>query len=74
MSERRETTRVVAPCVMSGARETLTVEPIGRFGVSFIYGEDASVIVNGENLRRIRSIIDGQIANWEVANGARSAG
>ena len=73
MTDTPQTTdRVVAPCVMSGERETLTVEAVGRFGVSFIYGEDASVIVNGDNLRRVRAIIDGQIANWEAANGKRS--
>lgn len=50
------------PCAMSGEMEVLTVKPTGPGGVSFIYGDDASVIVDGDNLVRIRSIIDAQIA------------
>ncbi len=49
-------------CAMSGGMEVLIVEPIGRGGVSFAYGDDASVIVDGEDLLRIRNIIDAQIA------------
>lgn len=50
------------PCVMSGERETLTVRPIGSRGVSFDYGVEVSVIVAGEDLLRIRAIIDAQTA------------
>jgi hypothetical protein len=56
------------PCVMSGEREVLTIEPLGFCGVSFAYGDDASVIVDGEDLLRIRAILDVQIAKWQGAH------
>lgn len=60
---------LVLPCVMAGRGETLTVEALGRFGVSFKYNEDASVIVSGDDLAKVRAILDQQIAAWEAANG-----
>lgn len=59
---------VVVACAMSGPRETLTVEAIGAHGVSFTYGPDASVIVRGDDLARVRDLIDQQIANWRRLN------
>jgi hypothetical protein len=53
---------------MSGERETLTVRPTGLFGVTFAYGGDASVIVQGDDLARVRAIIDQQLANWRRHN------
>lgn len=61
-------TKATIPCVMSGEQETLTVETIGRFGVSFRYNEDASVIARGEALRHVRAIIDHQLAAWDAAH------
>lgn len=61
---------LVLPCVMSGESETLTVIPIGQFGVSFAYGPDASVIVAKSDLYRVRSIIDQQLANWAAVERA----
>ena len=63
-----ETTDLIFPCVMSGERETLTVRPTGRSGVMFAYSDDASVIVEGENLIRIRDLLNERIAAWEAAN------
>jgi len=52
---------VSIPCAMSGPLEVLTVYPVGKRGVTFRYGEDGSVIVDGDELLKIRAIIDGQI-------------
>jgi hypothetical protein len=52
-------------CTMSGERETLTIEAIGAYAVSFTYGPEASVIVRGDDLLRVRAILDGQIENWQ---------
>lgn len=49
-------------CVMSGARETLIVRPVGTAGVSFVYGDDQSVIVDGPNLVAIRDLLNERIA------------
>ncbi len=59
---------ITVACCMSGTRETMRVEAIGQFGVTFRYGDDASVIARGDDLRRMRAILDRQIANWEAAN------
>jgi hypothetical protein len=59
--------RVTVGCFMSGDRESLTVEAIGRFGVSFVYNDEASVIVHGDDLLKIRAIIDAQLSNWTRA-------
>lgn len=67
MSQRAETTLTI-PCAMSGERETLTVRSTGLFGVTFGYGDDASVIVHGDDLARVRAIIDQQLANWRRHN------
>ena len=58
---------ITIACCMSGTRETMQVAEIGQFGVSFRYGDDASVIARGDDLRRLRAILDRQIANWEAA-------
>lgn len=68
MADPVQPTTLTLACAMSGERETLTVLPIGRFGVAFNYGEDASVIVSGDDLKRVRAILDRQIAAWEAAN------
>jgi hypothetical protein len=54
--------------VLSGACESLTVETIGRFGVSFRYNSEASVIVAGDQLRHVRAIIDRQLRAFDAAN------
>lgn len=59
---------ITVACCMSGTRETMQVAAIGQFGVSFRYGDDASVIARGDDLRRMRAILDRQIANWEASN------
>jgi len=69
MEQNRTPAPVVLPCFMAGDAETLTVEALGRFGVSFKYNEDASVIVSGNDLAKVRAILDQQIAAWEAANG-----
>jgi len=62
------TDAVRIPCAMSGEREVLTVYPVGKGGVSFCYGDDASVIVDGDALLKVRAIIDQQIAPPPPAN------
>jgi hypothetical protein len=57
-------------CAISGARETLTVDAVGAYGVSFTHGMDASVIVRGVDLLRVRAILDVQIENWQKAQSA----
>ncbi|HVE20613.1 MAG TPA: hypothetical protein VNC39_01440 [Acidocella sp.] len=51
-------TKLSFPCNMSGERETLVVSRIGRFGVTFAYNEDASVIVTGDDLVQIRDLLN----------------
>ncbi len=60
--------KVVLPCFMAGDAEALTVEALGRFGVSFRYNDDCSVIVSGDDLAKVRAVLDQQIAAWEAAN------
>lgn len=60
---KEESQSVTLPCVMSGDRETLTVRALGDFGVQFIFGDEASVIVHGADLLRVSAILDQQIAN-----------
>jgi hypothetical protein len=67
MTAAAKTTEIKLSCVMSGDCETLTVKAVGAFGVSFKYSSDASVIVQGHDLRRVRAILDQQIANWSGA-------
>jgi len=62
------TDAVRIPCAMSGEREVLTVYPVGKGGVSFCYGDDASVIVDGAALLKVRAIIDQQITPPPPAN------
>lgn len=61
------TDAVSIPCAMSGPLEVLTVYPVGKGGVSFSYGDDASVIVDGENLLKVRAIIDRQMSHQQGA-------
>lgn len=65
---------VSLPCFMAGSSEILTVEAIGRFGVSFKYNADASVIVVGDDLFQVRTVIDQQIAAWQAHHGRAPAG
>ena len=61
MTEHTQITNTEAlsiPCAMSGESEILNVRRVGRGGVTFQYGDEASVIVDGENLRKLRRIID----------------
>lgn len=60
---------VTVECAMSGPMERLTVRPTGLFGVHFVYGDEASVVVHGNDLERVRAIIDQQLANWRRHNG-----
>lgn len=53
-----QATKLSFPCNMSGERETLVVYRAGRFGVTFAYSEDASVIVTGDDLVKIRDLLN----------------
>ena len=68
MSDHPNGGAVRVQCVMSGDAEALTIKPIGRFGVSFVYNDDCSVIVNGDDLRRIYEIVSRQCAAWDSAH------
>ena len=56
---------VIVECAMSGPMERLTVKPAGLFGVHFIYGDEAGVIVHGDDLEWVRGVIDQQLSNWK---------
>ena len=49
------------PCAMSGEKEVLNVHRVGIAGVTFHYGDEESVIVDGENLLKLRRLIDNAI-------------
>jgi hypothetical protein len=63
---------ITVACCMSGTRETMQVAALGSFGVSFRYGAEASVIARGDDLVRMRAILDRQIGNWEAEHGKQS--
>ena len=53
---------MVFTCAMSGEREALVVYPVGRKAMSFAYNDDCSVIIEGDDLIRLRDAISDQIA------------
>ena len=61
MTDAPNTTRLTFHCAMSGEREALTVRAVAPGGMSFIYGDDLSVIVDGDDLVRLRDAITAQI-------------
>lgn len=75
MSDRHETTptSVRVACAMSDDREVMDVRMVGLFAVSFVFNDDASVIVRGDDLRQVRAIIDHQIRRQERQDRANAA-
>lgn len=66
-------TAVRVSCAMSGEREAMDVRMVGLFAVSFVFNDDASVIVRGDDLRQVRAIIDHQIRRQEKQDRANAA-